>query len=123
MGVEAGLCRTDSNLKTMPFWNIWEKKCDNLGEISSRDLKNFGKRKFRLETEKERRLKLIQSTKKFINQRRYPMTLANIIGLLIMQNVTAYQSILMVHFRRSAWQKTIDEIVRNFNRSKIYRGA
>ena len=123
--LEEAICRRDNRLKNEALLNIWEKKCDNLSEISSVLSNIFNRKKFLpRETEQQLYLKLVERVKKnmFIRLSR-KITELDLITETIYSRISATQRMLMQRYSRNIWKKKVYYIEKSLQFGLLKREA
>lgn len=121
--LERELSRTNHRLQSLEFRNEWEKKCDNLGEISKRDKKDFKKRISKFLTLKEKEKKIIKTEINRLKSRNTKLTTFRVISEMIYGGPIQAQTTIFTRLNQSTWARKIDKLVDMNKRSIRYRGA
>ena len=121
--LERELTRTNHRIQSLEFRNDWEKKCDNLGEISRRDNTIFQKRVSNYLTPKQKDAKIINTEINRLKSRNAKITSLKIITELFYSGPLQSQTTIHSRIKQTIWDRKIDKLIDQFNRSIKYRGA
>ena len=99
------------------------KKCDNLGEISRRDNIIFQKRVSNYLTPKQKDAKIINTEINRLKLRKAKITSLKIMTELFYSGTLNSQTTILTRIKQSIWDRKIDKMIDQFNRSIKYRGA
>jgi len=121
--LERELTRTNHRLQSLEFRSDWEKKCDNLGEISKRDQKYLYKRTSNFLTQKEKDKKIINTEINRLKYRNSKISESKIITELFFGRPLMAETLIYTKEYQSIWQQRVDKLVINHSRSIKYRGV
>ena len=121
--LERELTRTNHRIQSLEFRNEWEKKCDNISEISRRDNIIFPKRIFNYLTPKQKDKKIINTEINRLKSRKANITLLRIMTELFYSGPLSSQTTILTRIKQTIWDRKIDKLIAQFNRSIKYRGG
>lgn len=121
--LERELTRTNHRLQSLEFRSDWEKKCDNLGEISKRDQKYLYIRTSNFLTQKEKAKKIINTEINRLKYRNSKISEFKIITELFFGRPLMAERLIHTREYQSIWEHRVDKLALNHSRSIRYRGA